>query len=89
MLVAPSGRTAKRLGVILLAFSTVDTLTAFAARPIPGRTAIRPLRASALFFHALPALMTFLTVLTLLAVSAIAVFVTRTARFAFSFRRWR
>jgi hypothetical protein len=63
LLVAAAGAASERLGVILLAIGTFDTVAALAARPVPPRTAILSVGAFGLpLFPLLP----LLSVLTLL-----------------------
>ena len=74
MLVAPAGAAAERLGVILIPFGAVDTVAAFAARPVAAHVAVLPIGAFAL---ACQLLLTFVSILTLLAVRTFAKVVTR------------
>ena len=76
LFVAPPGTTAERLGVILLAFSAIDTVTAFATWPVAPPIAVLPFGAFALALHLL---LTFVPILTLLAIRPITMVVTRAA----------
>jgi hypothetical protein len=67
---------AKRLGVVTLAFGTIDTFPALASWAVAPRTAVMTFSALALF---LQALLTLVTILALLAVGSRAVLAARTA----------